>query len=218
MTVSINTQTANADHHIMIKLEQLCDYAHCTISSIECGKSCEDIFEQFSKVKKAMTKVESLLLTNQLQCCLLRDIPYINELFITLQSLSNKGYGALIVIERDNNIEKVINKDNLGVLIDAKLTGQLLETIFFPGTPLHDGAVIIREERIFSAGCVLPLSKQLVTRKKIGTRHRAALGLSEICDAIVIVVSEETRRISIAFKGEILLIEKVSDLSGYIKH
>jgi len=125
------------------------------------------------------------------------------ELFRTVQNLSVKGYGALIAIQREDSIKKVIDTKHIGVQLDAKLSIRLLESILHPGSPLHDGAVIIKGDRIFSAGCVLPLSKKVVPEKKLGTRHMAALGLSEICDAVIFVVSEETRRITIAFKGEL---------------
>ncbi len=114
--------------------------------------------------------------------------------------MSDRQIGALIVIERNQNVEDVIEGC---VYIDATVSVELLITIFYPMTPLHDGAVIIRGERIAFASCVLPLSKTPDLPKKYGTRHRAALGISEESDAVAVVVSEETGEISIAVEGKL---------------
>ncbi len=114
--------------------------------------------------------------------------------------LSNRGIGGLIVLERTTKLGDV---ELTGISMNCDLTAQALVTIFFPNTPLHDGAVFIRDFRIVSAGCLLPLSQRLEISKALGTRHRAAVGLSEISDALVIVVSEETGKISYASNGEI---------------
>ncbi len=106
--------------------------------------------------------------------------------------------GALIVIERETKLGDVIRT---GTLIDAEVSTALLENIFVPNTPLHDGAVIIRGERVHTAGCFLPLTSNANLSLELGTRHRAALGISEASDALVIVVSEETGKISIAING-----------------
>lgn len=111
--------------------------------------------------------------------------------------LSRLGWGALIAIEMEVGLEHYVAS---GVPLNAKCTTHLLETIFMPGTPLHDGAVIIEGGRIAAAGCFLPLSQD-VTDRDLGSRHRAALGLSEVSDAIVVVVSEETGAISVAIDG-----------------
>lgn len=114
--------------------------------------------------------------------------------------MSDRQIGALIVVERYQNIEDIIEGC---VYIDASISVELLITIFYPMTPLHDGAVVIRGERIAFASCVLPLSKSADLPKKYGTRHRAALGISEESDAISIVVSEETGEISLAVEGRL---------------
>lgn len=209
MTISIDGFPADMDNQILKNLKRLGDDSAYLINLMEVKRPCKDIFEQFTKINRSVKIIENLLLANQLKNCFLLNTPYQVELFTTLKSLSSKGYGALIVIEREDNLEKIMNKNNFGVLLDAKLSGKLLENIFFPGTPLHDGAVIIREDKIFSAGSVLPLSKQILTDKNLGTRHRAALGISELSDAIAIVVSEETKKVSIAMKGELLLMENI---------
>ncbi len=113
-------------------------------------------------------------------------------------SLSRQKTGALIVIERKTKVGDIILT---GKSIDAEISSELIENIFYHNTPLHDGAVIIRNNRIKAAGCLLPLSVNKDLSSELGTRHRAAIGMSENSDAIVVVVSEETGKISIAKKG-----------------
>ena len=108
--------------------------------------------------------------------------------------------GALIVIERDIAVNDVAGN---GTIVDARLSQELLENLFYVGSPLHDGAVVIRRDRIYAAGCVLPLTENTNLGKDLGTRHRAGIGISEVTDAIVIIVSEETGIISMAQEGKI---------------
>jgi diadenylate cyclase len=115
-----------------------------------------------------------------------------------LQNMSRMKHGGLIVIEREDSLETLIRP---GIPMGAELTHSLLESIFYPGNPLHDGAVLVRLNKIVSAANVLPLSDIYTGDKKLGTRHRAALGLSERSDALVLVVSEETGRVSFAKGG-----------------
>lgn len=106
--------------------------------------------------------------------------------------------GALIVFERDNSLEEYFKT---GTILDAHTSEQLLRNVFFPRASLHDGAVIIRDGRVAAAGCVLPLSNSQRLHADLGTRHRAAVGISEVSDAVVVVVSEETGVISVAVGG-----------------
>ena len=115
--------------------------------------------------------------------------------------LSTARHGALIVLERETGLQDIIET---GVNLNAAVTQELLSTIFFPNTDLHDGAVIIRQDRIIAAGCVLPLSTVDGGDRHLGTRHRAALGVTEGSDAIAVVVSEETGIISIAHNGRMI--------------
>ncbi|HEX9633322.1 MAG TPA: diadenylate cyclase CdaA [Gemmatimonadales bacterium] len=114
------------------------------------------------------------------------------------ERLARAGTGAIIAIEGEVSLDDYIET---GTRMRASVSGELLSTIFTPYSPLHDGAVIVRGDEIIGAGCVLPLTQFPVTDKSLGTRHRAALGLSEESDAVVIVVSEETSRISVAQGG-----------------
>ncbi len=115
--------------------------------------------------------------------------------------LSQRRYGALIVLEQDTGLQEFIET---GILVDARLSSELLLTIFNKNTELHDGAVIIRDERLTAAACVLPLSTRSLSDRQMGLRHRAAMGISEVSDAVIIVVSEETGQVSIAHNGRIL--------------
>lgn len=117
-----------------------------------------------------------------------------------VKDMSFSKTGALIVIERTTRIGEYIRT---GTTLNAELTPELLRAVFFDKAPLHDGAVIVRGGRIYAAGCYLPLSEKTDIFKGLGTRHRAAIGLSEQSDSVIIVVSEETGTISIAYKGEL---------------
>lgn len=114
--------------------------------------------------------------------------------------MSETHTGALIVMERTTKLGEFIST---GTTLDAAVSSGLLENIFVPNTPLHDGAVIIRNSRIVTAGCLLPLTANNNLSRDLGTRHRAAIGLSEVTDAVIIVVSEETGKISIAMNGSL---------------
>ncbi len=114
--------------------------------------------------------------------------------------MSKDRTGALIVLERETGISEVMET---GTKIGGYLSDQLLENIFVPNTPLHDGAVIIRENKIMAAGCILPLSENKNISKELGTRHRAGLGMAESSDAVVVIVSEETGGISVAKDGKL---------------
>lgn len=124
----------------------------------------------------------------------------IEELLRTVNRLSRSGLGAILVIERNTGLK---NHAETGTRIQARVTAELLETIFTPPTPLHDGAVILRGEEIVAAGCILPLSRNEHLAYTLGTRHRAALGVTEESDAFVIVVSEENRQVSVAEGGRL---------------
>ena len=118
----------------------------------------------------------------------------VTELVTATTRLAANRHGALIAIERDVGLGEYVEK---GSRIDAPVTSDLIETLFYPGTPLHDGAIVIQHERVAAAACFFPLSDDDKLAKSMGTRHRAALGVCEETDAVVIVVSEETGRISI---------------------
>jgi diadenylate cyclase len=125
----------------------------------------------------------------------------LNELSLAVQALASRRIGALIAIERRDSL---VAWSDTGIPLEATFSYDLMLNIFIPGTPLHDGAVILRGERIVAASCFLPLTTSHELSTELGTRHRAAIGLSEETDALVIVVSEETGTISLAVEGQLL--------------
>jgi diadenylate cyclase len=124
----------------------------------------------------------------------------VHEVARAAESLAAKRIGALIVLERTTGLRHYAE---LGMRVDATVSAELLGSVFLPGSPLHDGAVFVQHGRITVAGCFLPLSRNLRVARTLGTRHRAALGLAEETDAVVVVVSEETGNISLAVDGAI---------------
>jgi diadenylate cyclase len=123
------------------------------------------------------------------------------QLTRAVDTLSQRRIGALIAIEREVGLGGLVEG---GTHLDAELSSDLLHTIFWPGTPLHDGAAIVHGDRIVAAGCVLPLTDNPALARRLGTRHRAAVGLSEETDAVVLIVSEETGNISVSLSGQII--------------
>lgn len=124
----------------------------------------------------------------------------INNICEAVSNLSQNKTGALIVLEKNIKLQDIIRT---GTIIDALPSSQMIENIFFKNSPLHDGGMVIRDGRLFAAGCLLPLSQNYKISKELGTRHRAALGMSEVSDAIIVVVSEETGVISVAQEGHL---------------
>jgi diadenylate cyclase len=125
----------------------------------------------------------------------------VSELLRTVDTLSERRHGAIIVLEGATGLEEYIET---GTRLDSVVSRELLLTIFFPNTALHDGAVIVRGDRILAAGCVLPLTQRQFADTQMGTRHRAAVGITEQNDAIAVVVSEETGIISVSRHGRIV--------------
>lgn len=122
------------------------------------------------------------------------------EIVRAVDDLSRRRIGALLVIQGRTGLEEVAET---GVRIDGRVSGELLLSIFLPGSPLHDGAVLLQDGRVVAAGCLLPLTEQRLSNE-LGTRHRAALGITEVSDAVAVVVSEETGAISLAREGRLV--------------
>ena len=129
-----------------------------------------------------------------------QSVEFLDELIGAVGMMAKQRVGALIAIERLNSLKVYCDT---GIPLDAVGTGEILRTVFSHPTPLHDGAVIVRGDRIVAASCILPLSNNPTLSKELGTRHLAAVGLSEETDAAVIAVSEETGIISLAFQGRL---------------
>ena len=125
----------------------------------------------------------------------------VDQIVLACERLSRQSYGALIVIERKTGLQDYANT---GIRLESYVTVELLETIFFKNTSLHDGAVIVQGDRVVAAKCVLPLSENVGSGAQMGTRHRAAIGITEVTDAIAVAVSEETGKISMATNGKLV--------------
>lgn len=142
----------------------------------------------------------------------------VSEITKSVESMASNRVGALIVLERETGLDDIVAT---GKVLDATLSADLLNTVFYYGSPLHDGAIVVKNNILRAAGCILPLSDDLDLPRTVGTRHRAALGLSESSDAIVVVVSEETGNVSLAVGGTMnsilqprLLVDELLSLLG----
>ena len=125
----------------------------------------------------------------------------VDEVVLAVEQMAKEKTGALIVYEKESSLGEIMHT---GVAIDADISKELLLNIFVPDTPLHDGAFIIKDNRIAAASCILPITDREDLDREFGTRHRAAIGLSEVSDAVIIIVSEETGKISLAMNGKII--------------
>jgi diadenylate cyclase len=161
------------------------------------------------ELRRALARVgEGRLVTGLLSPSRAERAHVIDEIVDAVESLTARRIGALIVMERAAGLRQYAE---LGVAIDGRVSADLLVSVFLPYSPLHDGAVFVRGSRLVAAGCFLPLSRNLQIARSLGTRHRAALGISEETDAVAVAVSEETGRVTIAVGGH---IETVRDLGG----
>jgi diadenylate cyclase len=140
-----------------------------------------------------------------------KDVGYIQEVCRAVEGLARSGLGALIVFEREEGLRNFAEN---GVMLGARVNADLIETIFTPPSPLHDGAIIISETNLVAARVILPLSQDTSLSRVLGTRHRAAIGITEESDALVVVVSEETRTISFCEAG---MIDRDLDVAGLRK-
>jgi diadenylate cyclase len=139
----------------------------------------------------------------------------IDEVVEASGALSLEKIGALIVIERNHGL---LNFVNTGTRLESRIHSDIIYSIFESSSSLHDGAIIIQNGKISAAGCFLPLSKNFDIERHLGTRHRAALGLSEVTDAIVVTVSEETGKINLCVEGIFYLCKSEKELGQYLRH
>jgi diadenylate cyclase len=159
------------------------------------------ILQKLYEIREELNQVEQGLLMHHLTCCIAPKINIPAAVITAVSNLVTKRHGAIIIIERDQNVEQFLQG---GVSLNAFISAAILENIFYPGSPLHDGAVLIRNSQIIKANCVLPLASddREFMKLNLGTRHRAALGLSRVSDALIIVASEERGWISVALNGQ----------------
>jgi len=150
------------------------------------------------EIRKALAQMGETPLFHRFSSA--EEMKTIEEIVKASQSLANKKIGALIVFERDVSLAEYIE---IGVPLDAKVTKELLMSIFHPTSPIHDGAVIIKGNKVLAAGCFLPIKLGADLSKTYGTRHKAALGITEETDAVAVIISEETGAISLAVHGQL---------------
>ena len=141
------------------------------------------------------------------------ETPVVDEIVKACANMAKRRVGALIAIQRRVGLGSYIE---MGTRLDADVSADLINTVFFKDTPLHDGAIIVRGDRIAAAECLFPLTENPDISKDLGTRHRAAIGLTEESDAVVVIVSEQSGRISVAVKGELMGGLSVEDLSDIL--
>ena len=176
-----------------------------------------NLLQKMYEIREGLDQLEQGLLQTHLKCCISPNIKVPGDVVLALSKLSEKRHGAIIVMEDENNLDEHLQG---GVIINATVSALILENIFYPGSPLHDGAVIIRDSNIQKASVLLPLAPHTSELEALGlgSRHRAALGLSQVSDALIIVVSEEKGWISMALRGQLYpnlgtfaLLEKLGD-------
>ena len=179
-----------------------------------------DLLQKMYEIRMGLNQLEQGLLQTHLKCCISPNIKVPGEVVLALSKLSEKRHGAIIVIEHEDNLDEHLQG---GVIIDAVVSAPILENIFYPGSPLHDGAVIMLDSKIRKACVLLPLAPHTSELEALGfgSRHRAALGLSQVSDALIIVISEEKGWISIALRGQLYpnlgtfaLLEKLGNTVG----
>lgn len=172
-----------------------------TLSSRNCNLT-QALLSQVIRLRNKLEEIERSLREKHLSCCVFPQLQGVEEVTSAIHNLSAGRIGALIAVEREMSLEDYAKS---GTLLNAQLSASLLLSLFYPGNPLHDGTVIIRGDKVLAAGCILPLSADHATfrARGLGTRHRAAVGLSQLSDAIVFIVSEQTAKISMALGGQL---------------
>lgn len=218
-----NKDIWSEEEAIKEKLEELKSRITQLHKGIPCLKQCShlsDLLQKMYEIRLGLNQLEHGLLQNHLTCCISPNIKVPGEVVFALSKLSEKRHGAIIVMEHEDNLDEHLQG---GVIIDAAVSAAVLENIFYPGSPLHDGAVIMRDSKIRKAGVLLPLSPHTSEMEalSLGSRHRAALGLSQVSDALIIVISEEKGWVSMALRGQLYpnlgtfaLLEKLENTVG----
>lgn len=178
------------------QLTSISESLNRVVSTLDQEDTC--LLNEIDQISKKFLSTGNLASTYYLNCFLSPFTSKYKEISRSIHRLSMKHQGALIVIQRKDSLDSLVAS---GIPLSAEITSSLLESIFIPGSPLHDGAVLIRYDMIVSAANILPLTRKTYGDQKLGTRHRAAIGLSEHSDALIIVVSEETGKTSFCLNG-----------------
>lgn len=199
------------------KLKSTVAQLHNDISCLEQCSRLSSLLQRIYEIREGINQLERKLLQSHLKYCISPSLKVPGEVVLSVSKLSGRRHGAIMVMEHEDNLDKYLQG---GVVIDASVSAPILESIFYPGSSLHDGAVIIRNSRIRKASALLPLAPHASELEALGlgSRHRAALGLSQVSDALIIVVSEEKGWISMAHRGQLYpnlgtfaLLEKLGD-------
>ena len=200
-----NSQSQYRALNMFVKVvAKISEEARMIKESISLSQSCDlsaSLLQRVHDLRGTLADIEKSLQEKHLKCCLFPELGNVDEIAPAIVQLSARRIGALIAIERSMSLEDFITS---GTLLNAELSNSLLLSLFFPGSSMHDGAVIIRNRKIAAAGCILPLSADHNTFKVmgVGTRHRAGVGLSQVSDAAVFIVSEQTGRVTLAVGGQ----------------
>ena len=215
-----NEDILSEEEAIKEQLEELKSRVTQLHEGIPCLKQCSqlsNLLQKMYEIREGLNQFEQGLLQTHLKCCISPNIKLPGEVVLALSKLSEKRHGAIIVMEHEDNLDEYLQG---GAIIEAPVSAPILENIFYPGSPLHDGAVIIRDSNIRKANVLLPLARHTSELEALGlgSRHRAALGLSQVSDALIIVISEEKGWISMALRGQLYpnlgtfaLLEKLGD-------
>ena len=215
-----NEDILSEEEAIKEQLEELKSRVTHLHEGIPCLKQCShlsNLLQKMYEIREGLNQLEQGLLQTHLKCCISPNIKLPGEVVLALSKLSEKRHGAIIVMEHEDNLDEYLQG---GAIIEAPVSAPILENIFYPGSPLHDGAVIIRDSNIRKANVLLPLAPHTSELEALGlgSRHRAALGLSQVSDALIIVISEEKGWISMALRGQLYpnlgtfaLLEKLGD-------
>jgi len=205
MNLLTNENILSEEEAIKEQLEDLKSRVTQLHQGIPCLKQCSRLssfLQKIYEIREGLYKLEQGLLQAHLNCCISPNIKVPGEVILALSKLSEKRHGAIIVLEQEDNLDEYLQG---GAIIEAAVSAPILENIFYPGSPLHDGAVIIRDSNIRKASVLLPLAPHTSELEALGlgSRHCAALGLSQVSDALIIVVSEEKGWISMVLGGQL---------------
>jgi len=200
-----NKDILSEEEAIKEQLEELKSRVTRLHNDIPCLKQCSrlgDLLQKIYEIRAGLNQLEQGLLQTHLKCCISPNMKVPGEVVLALSKLSKKRHGAIMVMEHEDNLDEHLQG---GVIIDAAVSAPILENIFYPGSSLHDGAVIIRDSKIRKVSVLLPLAPHTSELEALGlgSRHRAALGLSQVSDALIIVISEEKGWISMALRGQL---------------
>ena len=205
MNEPTNKDILSEEEAIKEQLEELKSRVTRLHNDIPCLKQCSrlgDLLQKMYEIRAGLNQLEQGLLQTHLKCCISPNMKVPGEVVLALSKLSKKRHGAIMVMEHEDNLDEHLQG---GIIIDAAVSAPILENIFYPGSPLHDGAVIIRDSKIRKVSVLLPLAPHTSELEALGlgSRHRAALGLSQVSDALIIVISEEKGWISMALRGQL---------------